>query len=153
MSVEGLQALSSGFLIASGILFIVAVALFFIFNVPKLISEVTGIAERKGVAAIRERSEHSETGSTKTKTEISGQLSENSVKTKPSDIDSVSPGTVKLATKKLVPFKETTVLNSMSATDDTEQNNQEYLLPVLNPNAVFTVIEEFSFTSSAEIIE
>jgi len=151
MSVEDLQTLSLAFLIAAGVLFVVAVVMFFVFNVPKLISEVTGMAEKKGIAAIQKRSEQGETGSIKERTSVSEQLSETPVNT---SSNPVSTGTVKLATRKLTASQDTTVLN-MSSVDSqaVSQSNQENKLPILNPDTAFAVLEEFSFTSSTEVIE
>lgn len=57
MSVELLQTLSLVAFILGGVLFLVAVALFFLFNVPQLYGEVSGATARKAIENIRQQNE------------------------------------------------------------------------------------------------
>ena len=57
MSVELLQTLSIVSYIAAGVLFLGAVALFFLLDVPKLIGDISGSTARKAIEAIRQQNE------------------------------------------------------------------------------------------------
>jgi hypothetical protein len=58
MSVELLNTLSLAAYIAAGVLFLVAVLLFFLFNVPKLIGDISGFTAKKAIEAIRQQNEN-----------------------------------------------------------------------------------------------
>ncbi len=55
MSVELLQTLSLGAYILAGVFLAVAIALFFLLDVPKLVGFLTGSAARKGIEIIRQQ--------------------------------------------------------------------------------------------------
>ncbi len=57
MSVELLQTLSLVAFIMGGVMFLVAIALFFLFNVPRLYGEVSGATARKAIESIRQQNE------------------------------------------------------------------------------------------------
>lgn len=57
MSVQLLQTLSTVAFILSGVMFLVAIALFFLFNVPQLFGEVSGATARKAIESIRQQNE------------------------------------------------------------------------------------------------
>lgn len=57
MSVELLQNISLAAFVVAGVLFLAAVTLFFLFNVPKIFGEVTGSTARKAIANIRQQNE------------------------------------------------------------------------------------------------
>lgn len=59
MSVELLNTLSLAAYIAAGVLFLVAVALFFLLNVPRLIGDISGSTAKKAIEAIRQQNENS----------------------------------------------------------------------------------------------
>lgn len=57
MSVQLLQTLSLVAFILGGVMFLVAIALFFLFNVPRLYGEVSGATARKAIENIRQQNE------------------------------------------------------------------------------------------------
>lgn len=57
MSVELLQTLSLASFIAAGVFLLVAVALFFLLDVPKLYGEISGRTAKKAIEAIRQQNE------------------------------------------------------------------------------------------------
>ena len=122
MTVELLRTLSLVVYIAAGGLFLVAVALFFLFNVPKLYGDISGRTAKKAIEAIRRQNESSgnkaykpgavnaERGKLTDKITQSGSL-----QTQTAGL-SVSVGTEKLATSTLHPqTNETTVLEQASS--------------------------------------
>ncbi|MBP3762097.1 MAG: hypothetical protein J6I55_11610 [Ruminococcus sp.] len=154
MSVENLQTLSFYLLIASGVTFLISVVLFFAFRVPKIFSELTGIAERKGIAAIQKRSERGETGNVNEHFSVSEQLAvqhDNTQRPAVSDSEKSSPGTVKLATRRLTDSHDIDFAGTSFAVDsDSDDSN---VLPVLSTDTEFVILEEMSFTGSTEVIE
>lgn len=56
MSVETLQTVAMIFFVASGILFAAAVFLFFVFNIPGIIGDLSGITARRAIEDIKEKS-------------------------------------------------------------------------------------------------
>lgn len=143
MSVETLQLLSLIFLIAAGVLFLAAIAMFFMFRIPMLFGELTGITARKSIAAIQERSLHGESGSIKGSGSVSSASEQLAPGATPPPV--TSPGTTKLPTVKL---KELENLTTSAATSELTVE----AVPTQNPAAVFRVLEELSYTSSTEII-
>lgn len=59
MSVELLQTLSLSAYIGAGVLLVLAVALFFLLDVPKLYGDVSGRTAKKAIEAIRQHNEQS----------------------------------------------------------------------------------------------
>lgn len=154
MNVETLQTFSRMFYIVAGALFLISVVMFIAFDIPKLIADITGISERKGIAEIRQRTEHSNTGSITGAISASRQLTEQASSSKQL-IEQVasSPSTTRLTTVKLSGSRISDVSGQSVLNKQTLNEQNEKTLPVINPDAVFTVIQEFSFTSSTEIIE
>lgn len=58
MSIETLSTLSIVSFIAAGVLLFAAIALFFLFDVPKLIGDISGSTARKAIEAIRQQNEN-----------------------------------------------------------------------------------------------
>lgn len=145
MSIEFLQNLSVIFFIASGVLFLISVILFFVFRIPRLVAEITGVAEKRDIQQIREQSERTYAEYTPELNlnfpEISGSL----------ETGPVSAGTTKLQALSFIDNSDT----PDAPADDSEitLKDNENILPAITPDTIFSVIEEFSFTSSEEIIE
>lgn len=173
MTVELLQTLSLAAYIAAGFFLLVAVALFFLLDVPKLYGDVSGRTAKKAIEAIRQQNEstgnkaykpsavNAERGKLTDKITPSGRL-QSQTEGLP-----VSVGTEKFDTSTLAPQPnettvleqpagETTVLTGTLSTDSGETtllvNNEPQKTPV-SENSKFEVDVEMSFTGSAEIIE
>ena len=183
MTVELLQTLSLVAYIAAGVLFLVAVALFFLLDVPKLYGDVSGRTAKKAIEAIRQQNESSgnkaykpsavnaERGKLTDKITQSGRLQSQTAGLP------VSVGTEKFATSTLAPQpNETTVLaEPVNETTILEQpagettvltgdlspagettvlvNNEATQSDAVVDPSKFTVDVEMSFTGSSEIIE
>ena len=182
MTVELLQTLSLVAYIAAGVLFLVAVALFFLLDVPKLYGDVSGRTAKKAIEAIRQQNEstgnkaykpsavNAERGKLTDKITQSGRLQSQTAGLP------VSVGTEKFATSTLAPQpNETTVLDgpvgetSVLAQPAGETTVLTGALPVTqsgettvlvggevvaaSADGKFTVDVEMSFTGSSEIIE
>ena len=182
MTVELLQTLSLVAYIAAGVLFLVAVALFFLLDVPKLYGDVSGRTAKKAIEAIRQQNEstgnkaykpsavNAERGKLTDKITQSGRLQSQTAGLP------VSVGTEKFATSTLAPQpNETTVLDgpagetSVLAQPAGETTVLTGALPVTQSGETtvlvggeagatsaadeFTVDVEMSFTGSSEIIE
>ena len=182
MTVELLQTLSLVAYIAAGVLFLVAVALFFLLDVPKLYGDVSGRTAKKAVEAIRQQNEstgnkaykpsavNAERGKLTDKITQSGRLQSQTAGLP------VSVGTEKFVTSTLAPqSNETTVLDgpagetSVLAQSAGETTVLTGALPVTQSGETtvlvggeavaapadgkFTVDVEMSFTGSSELIE
>ena len=152
MNVEVLQTLSRAFLIAAGALFILSIVLFIVFRIPSVIADLTGISARKGIAAIKLKTEHtvSDSGSGKFG---SGKVGSNNYSGGLTPNETFSAVTTKLNTTKLSSSPETTVLASSAVDTRPHEAEADVRLPILEPGKQFKVLKEFSFTSSTEVIE
>lgn len=146
MNVETLQAMSHYAYIIAGILFIISVFLFIIFNIPKLFNEITGRATKKFIANANKKNEiMASENQEKSAYATSGQL--------------ISSDLITAQQKHTVSKVMTTKLISQQGMKHSDENlvrmqeNTETELPVVSQNIGFSVIQEFSFTSSTEIIE
>lgn len=173
MTVELLQTFSIVAYIAAGVLLLVAVALFFLLDIPKLYGDVSGRTAKKAIKAIRQQNEstgnkaykpsvvNAERGRLTDKISSSGRLQSQT------DGLPVSVGTEKFDTSTLAPQTnetivleqpggETTVLTGNLPQDSGETTLlvNESAIPVTNQELhEFTVDAEMSFTGSSEIIE
>ena len=172
MTVELLQTLSLVAYIAAGVLFLVAVALFFLLDVPKLYGDVSGRTARKAIEAIRQQNEstgnkaykpsavNAERGKLTDKITQSGRLQSQTVGLP------VSVGTEKFATSTLHPQpNETTVLAQpagettvLTGTLPPAESGETTVLvggeaAAMSADSKFIVDVEMSFTGSSEIIE
>ncbi|MBR4019699.1 MAG: hypothetical protein IKI99_00130 [Firmicutes bacterium] len=177
MTVELLQTLSTVFFIGAGVLLLVAIALFFLLDVPKLYSDVSGRTARKAIEEIRKHNEetgnkaykpsavNAERGKLTDKILTSGKIQRGQTAMP------ITIGTEKLSTETLIlEAAETSVLPETAMYDSAETS----VLPevVQAPSAETTVLPvsentemqqtndetvsvsmEVSFTGSAEIIE
>lgn len=173
MTVELLQTLSLVAYIVAGVLFLVAVALFFLLDVPKLYGDVSGRTAKKAIEAIRQQNEstgnkaykpsavNAERGKLTDKITQSGRLQSQTAGLP------VSVGTEKFATSTLAPqpnettvlegsTNETTVLTGTLPIDGGETTlliNEDFHVESVPADGKFSVDVEMSFTGSTEIIE
>lgn len=175
MSVEQLQTLSLVSYIFAGTLALVAIALFFLLDIRKVIGDVTGATARKAINTIREQNEASGDKAYKPSpvNAARGRLTDKitpsgNLQPQTSSIGG-SPGTEKFDTTKLAPFaEETETLNGVTGETTVLNENVGETTVLrncvdnrLNENAVvgrtpktnFSTDVEMSFTESGEIIE
>ena len=160
MNIENIQKLSFIFFILAAVFFVISVVMFFSFKVPKLFNELTGIAANKEIKNISFKSSKSGSGilhTGKKRQENIMTLSGN-LKT-PSDMyEFRSDDTRKLKTKELKEreeeLNETTVLvsNNKIGNADKPHSSNNYVVPVTNPDAAYTIIFKEDYMSSSEII-
>lgn len=149
MNVETLQSMSRIAFIIAGAALLISVSMFFIFNIPKLFNELTGRAAKKFIAEAQK------------KNQIAEPENENAFGTSEQLISSelvsaqLGSSSAKTVTTKLTPSEETTRLatNPLAQNAGQKQQDSGQVLPVVSSDTGFSVIEEFSFTSSTEIIE
>lgn len=164
MTVELLQTLSVVSFIVAGVLFLLAIALFFLLNVPKLFGDLTGATARKAIESIRMHNEGSDVNSSNLSNSGKGKSKQNKPSSSGGEI-----GTEKFSTTKLSTAQETTILGKArnETTILSRGQNETTILapPPVQPEEVapieipageikeFTIVEELGFTSSSEIIE
>ena len=124
MTVEMLNTLSMAAFIASAVVFLVAVALFFLLDIPKVVGELSGRTAKKSIQQIQEHNKNN-----------SGNLihsaKQNPHVTKPGKTGRVGVGTEKFSTSALESKNnETTVLVNKETTPAASSETT-----VLNPNA------------------
>lgn len=145
MSVEQLQTLSLVSYIIAGVLVLVAIALFFLLDIKKVIGDVTGATARKAINTIREQNEASgdkaykpspvnaARGKLTDKISPSGRLQPQTAGI------GGSPGTEKFDTTKLMPpIEETTVLDN--TVSDTTVLSEETTVLEQNANSGETTV-------------
>ena len=167
MSVELLQTLSIVSYIAAGVLFLGAVALFFLLDVPKLIGDISGSTAKKAIEAIRQQNEstgdkaykpsavNASRGKVTDKISPSGKLEQRS-----SGL-SIGAQTEKLDTTDLTAaaIEATTLLNDLSETS-VLQDGENGATTILSENAApqegqadsISIDVDLNYTSSSEII-
>lgn len=172
MSVELLNTLSLAAYIAAGVVFLVAVALFFLLNVPKLIGDISGSTAKKAIETIRQQNENSGDKAYK-------PSPVNAARGKLTDKISPSGGLEQRTTglsfgAQTEKFETTELLEAAQATLLLSNGNETTLLSQSDPGATtllsdqkpkdekeqkptspvaVTVDVEMSFTGSSEIIE
>lgn len=172
MSVELLNTLSLAAYITAGILFLIAVALFFLLNVPKLIGDISGSTAKKAIEAIRQQNENTGNkaykpspvnaarGKLTDKISPSGRLEQRtsgmSVGAQTEKFDTMELLEAAQATTLLNAGNETTVLNQGESGATTLLFGQEHgnsKEPESTAPAVVTVDVEMGFIGSSELIE
>ncbi len=135
MGVETLQTLSTVFYTLAGVLFVTAVVLFFVLGIPKAFGIYTGLSAARGIKKYQDKIQKENTVKQTGKVNMTSPVSENPESPHTSKID--------------VPVVEnhTVILKNRSIIQE------EPALPVENPDVIFAVVHELSFTSSTEIIE
>lgn len=153
MQVETLEALAVILWILSGVLFLAAGIFFGIFQVPKLIAELTGSAKRKRIAAITSQQSSGTGYSRQLKPHFalppSQPLGEKKTAQKEAE---ASPETTLLQPEKPAhTYAETTLLRTDAVqTTVLHERDAGGMLPILQPDVPFAVIEEFRFVGSSE---
>ena len=172
MSYEMYRYIFLGGLIACGVFFVIAAILFFVFKIPKVISDLTGRTARKAIENIRMHNEQTgdktyqssavnlERGKLTDKISQSGRLV-------PRDATPFGTGVIteKISTMELESAGETDVLDQpVGETDvlapvagETDvlapvAGETEVLAPVEQPVQVFTVEYEITFIHTSEVI-
>lgn len=171
MTVELLQTASLVAFIAAGILFLVAVALFFLLDVPKLYGDISGRTAKKAIEAIRQQNESTGNKAYKPSAvnEERGRLTDKITKSgslQSQTGGSIGVGTEKFSTSTLFPqsnettvletaANETTVLTGVAAEsgETTVLVNEAPHMPQASADGIFAVDIELFFTGSSEIIE
>ncbi len=140
MSVEQLQILSFISYIVAVVLAFLAVALFFLLDIKKVIGDVTGATARKAINTIRKQSESSANKAYKpgsansTREKLTDKMSPSGrLKTQTANI-SGAPGTEKFNTKKLMPLVEETTVFDGTANETKILDEQVGQTTVLEQN-------------------
>ena len=172
MTVETIQLLSLIAFITAGVLFLLAIALFFLFNVPKVFGEVSGSTARKAIESIRQQNEqtgnkayrpspvNAERGKITDRITPSGKLEHRIGNA------GVSVGTAKLPTDELQAAADETTILEVGADETTVLTADTGETTVLNNTQPFdasasqntrgadiTVEYEIGFSGSSELIE
>lgn len=172
MTVETIQLLSLVAFIVAGFLFLLAIALFFLFNIPKVFGEVSGSTARKAIESIRQQNEqtgnkayrpspvNAERGKITDRITPSGKLEHRIGNA------GVSVGTAKLPTDELQAAADETTILDVGADDTTVLTSDAGETTVLNNAQPFdasasqnargtdiTVEYEIGFSGSSELIE
>ncbi len=168
MSVELMNTLSLAAYIAAGVMLLVAVALFFLLNIPKVIGDISGVTAKKAIEAIRQQNESTgdkvykpsavNAGRSKLTDKISpsGRLVH-----RHSGETHISAETEKFATTELMQAAQatvaldgnaTTILNQTEAgattlLDDSDRGSQA------SASTEVTIDVEMGFSGSSELIE
>lgn len=172
MSVEWLQLLSTAAYVASAVMFLTAVLLFFVFKIPKIFGDISGITARKTIESIKLESKGTDGGNLKKTGKINLGRKMHEAMTPSGNLRSQSafknPDAAqddRATTDLVIPEVETTILKASVHTSDiltdAEESphtdilsdNREADSHLRESKAGFNVIEEFSYTSSSEIIE
>lgn len=172
MSVELLNTLSLAAYIAAGVLFLVAAALFFLLNVPKLIGSISGSSAKKEIEAIRQQNKKIKDKALKpspvhaARSKLTDKISPLGKTEQRSGGLSLGAQTEKFTTDELLEAaqattllhkgSETTVLNESESGTTTSLSGQVSEKPKKQESttaAVITVDVEMGFTASPELIE
>lgn len=160
--VELLNILSLVAYIAAGVLFLVAVALFFLIDVPKLFGDLSGRTAKRAIEEIRQQNEldgnkgyrtsvvNSERGKLTDKISQSGRLQIHTAGLP------ISVGTEKISAQNWEQLSnETTLLVSNSSLDGGETTllvDERVYATSTALDEIFTIDVEMSFAESSEII-
>ena len=179
MTVESMQTMSLVFYLMAGVMFISAIALFFLLKVPSLFGDITGSTARKAIETIRMQNEYSGDKAHKpspiniSRGKITEKISKSGRLQQSVTGYGGSPGTEKFATTQLSAYAsvpenafgaaETTLLDpsmnatslpdpSMNATTLLDQSMIEtpVILPEGAPYGETTVLSECEFRSETD---
>lgn len=164
MAVEYLQLLSIIAYIIAAALLLTAVALFFLFDVPKLYGDISGRTAKKAIEAIRKQNEATGNKAYKPShvNQARGKLTDKITKSgrleSPPEGPSIGVATEKLETATLMyQTNETQVLeeNFFQSGETTvlEQPDLKTVTPISSPLSEFSIEVEMGFMGSTEIIE
>lgn len=162
MSVQLLQTLSLIAFIVAAVLFLIAVALFFLLDIPKLYGDISGRTARKAIEAIREqnRASGNKAYHPSAVNEERGRLTDRitqsgNLESRQADM-SIGVGTEKFSTEMIYSqSNETTILNGeySAASETTILTNNVVDENSSTTNNGFSLEVEISFTGSSDIIE
>lgn len=169
MSIDVLQACSIGFCVAAGVLFLTAVALFFLMDIPKLYGEISGKTAQKAIEQIKKHNAEAMTG------EVTARHTGNGVRTEKFATATLAAEAEAGATTVLAETGATTVLADAGATTVLEETGATTVLGDAGATTMLTEAEhkqetgtgtqtpeimdefvlekELSYAESAEIIE
>ena len=160
MSIDVLQACSIGFCVAAGVLFLTAVALFFLMDIPKLYGEISGKTAQKAIEQIKKHNAEAMTG------EVTVRHTGNGVRTEKFATATLAAEAEAGATTVLADAGATTVLEETGATTvlgdagattmlTEAEHKQETGTGTQTPEIMdeFVLEKELSYAESAEIIE
>ena len=132
MTVELLQTLSLTSYVVAGVLLLTGIALFFLFDVPKLYGDVSGRTARKAIEAIRQQNEttgneaykHSPVNAARGK--LTDKITKSGRLVSSTTDLPVSVGTEKFPTATLEPGSEETVVLPESSNETTVLDGNEF---------------------------
>ena len=157
MSIETLQTASTISYIAAGILLLVAVALFFLLDIKKVIGDLTGITAKRAIENIRQQNEQTGEKNYKSSSvnlargKLTDKISQSGKLIKNTSGIGISPHTEKFSTTELNPDNGQTGILNDSVSETTVLSNPANETTVLNKE--FSVEVEMGFAESSEIIE
>ena len=157
MSIETLQMASTISYIAAGILLLVAVALFFLLDIKKVIGDLTGITAKRAIENIRQQNEQTGEKNYKSSSvniargKLTDKISQSGKLIKNTGGIGISPQTEKFSTTELNPDNGQTAILNDSGSETTVLSNAANETTVLNKE--FSVEVEMGFAESSEIIE
>lgn len=157
MSIETLQTASTISYIAAGILLLVAVALFFLLDIKKVIGDLTGITAKRAIENIRQQNEQTGEKNYKSSSvnlargKLTDKISPSGKLIKNTSGIGISPHTEKFSTTELNPDNGQTAILNDSVSEITVLSNPVNETTVLNKE--FSVEVEMGFAESSEIIE
>ena len=157
MSIETLQTASTISYIAAGILLLVAVALFFLLDIKKVIGDLTGITAKRAIENIRQQNEQTGEKNYKSSSvnlargKLTDKISQAGKLIKNTSGIGISPHTEKFSTTELNPDNGQTAILNDSVSETTVLSNPANETTVLNKE--FSVEVEMGFAESSEIIE
>lgn len=164
MTVELLQTLSLVSCILAGLFFVVAIALFFLLDVRKLIGDISGANARKAIENIRQQNESSGDKAYKpspvnmARGKLTDKISQSGrLQPRLSGMGG-SPGTQKFATTDLIPPVEETSLLSGGGNETTvltsELTNETTILSVeVEPTSETTLLSQNDMQDIGQAIE
>lgn len=162
MSVELLQMLSLVSYIVAGVLFLLAVALFFLLSIPRVFGDITGANARKAIENIRQQNEGSGDKAYKpspvnaVRGKITDKISPSGKIERKTGNFGVAVETAKLSTAQLAREAQETKLLNDDQNETTVLNNpanETTVLQLEESKDGFAVDFEIGFIGSAEIIE
>ena len=154
MSIETLQTASTISYIAAGILLLVAVALFFLLDIKKVIGDLTGITAKRAIENIRQQNEQTGEKNYKSSSvnlargKLTDKISQSGKLIKNTSGIGISPHTEKFSTTELNPDNGQTAILNDSVSETTVLSNPENETTVLNKE--FSVEVEMGFAESSE---
>ena len=153
MSIERLQSMSTIFYIIAVVLLFIAIALFFLLDIRRIIGDLTGITARKAIEDIRRQNEN--TGEKNYKSSpvnvATDKISPSGKLIKSTGGIGISPQTEKFNTSELSPDTGNTEVLNTGMNETTVLSHSTNETTVLNKE--FCIEFEIGYAESKEIIE